>query len=69
MASDSRVGSTIRHELGNVLRANEDRFELAAQGRDKCAIAGGAYRKSGVRQQLTNFFDQPPLVWQRYAEH
>ena len=49
-------------ELGNVLRANEDRLEVTAERCDEGALAGGAELEARVGEQRAHVLGEAPLV-------
>jgi hypothetical protein len=65
----ARVGRTVGHELGDVLRAHEDGLELAAERRGERALAAGANLEAGVVEQLAGLLGETSLVGQSDAEH
>ena len=68
-ARDAGVGGAVGDELGNVLRADEQRLELAAERRGEGARAGGADLESGVGEELAGFLGETALVGKCDAKH
>ena len=68
-AGDAGVGRAVGDELGDVLRADEDRLELAAERGGERALAAGADLEPGVVEQLAGIVGEPSLVGQRDSQH
>src|SRR5690606_29222937 len=62
-------GRAVRDELGDVLRADEQREELAAERREQRALAARLELQARALEQLARAIGQPPLVGQRDADH
>jgi hypothetical protein len=63
------VGRTVGHELGDVLRADEDRLELAAERGGERAVAAHAHLEPRVLEQLARLFGEATLVGESDAKH
>jgi hypothetical protein len=68
-SGDPGVRRAIGDELGDVLRAHEQRLELTAERGRQRAGAGGTNLEAGVGEQLAGFFRQPSFVGQCDSEH
>src|SRR5690606_18903931 len=68
-AGDADVCGAVRDELGDVLRADEQREELAAERREQRALAARLQLEARALEQLARAVGQPPLVGQRDADH
>ncbi len=68
-AGHASVGRAVGDELGNVLRAHEQRLELTTERCSEGAWPGGANLQTGVGEQVAGLFGEPPLVWKCNAKH
>ena len=68
-AGDSDIGDAVGDELRDVLGADEQRLELAAQQCGKSAVAPGEHRQSGVSEELAGVIGESSFIWQRDLEH
>src|SRR5690606_11566217 len=68
-ARDADVGRAVRDELRDVLRADEQREELAPQRREQRALTARLELEARALEQVARAVGQPPLVGQRDADH
>ena len=66
---DTSVSRPIGNELGDILRANEERLELAAERGGERAVAEGAHAEAGLGEESARFVGQTTLVWESDSEH
>ncbi len=66
---DSRVGGAVGDELRDVLGADEDPFELAAEGGDEGPVRGGPDLEPGVGEEGAGVIVETALVGDGEAEH
>src|SRR5450432_2934926 len=63
------IRCAIGDELRNVLRANQDRLELAAERGDERSLSSRANLESGIAKELAHILGKPSLVWKRDSQH
>ena len=68
-AGDTSIGGAIGDELRYVLRANEYRFEFAAEGRGERTVSSSTNWQTGVLEQLTGLVRKTPFVRQGDPQH
>ena len=68
-AGHAGIGGAIGDEFGNVLRADEDSLELAAEGGGERAVTPPARVEAGVGEQVARLVGQPALVGKSDLEH
>src|SRR5690606_6715931 len=68
-AGDADVRGAVCDELRDVLCADEEGEELAAEGREERPLAARLELEAGAPAQLSRAVGQPPLVGQRNADH
>ena len=56
------IGHAVGDEFRNVLRADEERLEFAAERRGECALDRDAHRKPGVSEELARSSASRPLL-------
>ena len=68
-AGHAGIGRAVGHELGDVLGAHENGFELAAERCGERALAGRPDFEAGVVEQVAGVLTEAALVGQRDSEH
>src|SRR5207237_7827343 len=68
-AGHAGVGRTVRDELRDVGRPDEDRLELAAQRGGERSSRLQSHVEPGIVEEISRLVGETSLVWQCYSEH